>query len=58
MNVTAEQRQTFEKYLPWILVLLAAWLFGRGLKKMFWTLFGLASMLWWTGAWYWLRDMF
>jgi hypothetical protein len=58
MNVTAEQQRTFEKYLPWILALLAAWVVGRGLRKMFWTLFGLAWMMWWTGGLHWLRDMF
>ena len=57
MNVSAEQRQAFEKYLPWILVLVAACLLGRGLRKMFWTLFGLASMLWWTGGWHALLAM-
>lgn len=30
-----------EKYLPAVLVVAVAWLLARGLKKLFWNLFGL-----------------
>lgn len=58
MNITADQRQLLDKYLPWILAALAAWVLARGLKKMLWTLFGFAWMLHWTGGLHWLRDIF
>ena len=58
MNITAENRQMLEKYLPWMLAALAIWFVGRGLRKMLWTLFGLAWMLHWTGGFSWLRDIF
>jgi hypothetical protein len=38
---TAPQRETLEKYLPVILAIAVAWLLARGLRKMFWTAFGL-----------------
>jgi hypothetical protein len=38
---TASQRQAFGKYLPAILAIVAAWLLLRGMRKSFWTLFGL-----------------
>lgn len=38
---TASQRDVLGRYLPAILALAAAWLLLRGLRKSFWTLFGL-----------------
>lgn len=58
MNVTAEQRQTLDKYLPWILAFVAAWLVGRGLKKMMWRLVGLGWVFYWTGGMHWMRHLF
>ena len=40
-NFTVPQRETLEKYLPLILAVAVAWLLARGLRKMFWTAFGL-----------------
>jgi hypothetical protein len=40
-NFTAPQRETLEKYLPVILAIAVAWLLARGLRKMFWSAFGL-----------------
>lgn len=40
--------------LRWLLVIGAvflAWKALRGLKSIFWTLFGLAMMVYWTGMW-------
>ncbi|MBO9663496.1 hypothetical protein [Dokdonella sp.] len=34
-------QEKVDKYLPAVLVLAAVWLFARGLKKLFWNLFGL-----------------
>ena len=34
-------RTTLEKYLPVVLAIGVAWLLGRGLKKLFWTGFGM-----------------
>jgi hypothetical protein len=40
-NLSTLQRETLEKYLPVLLAIAVAWLLARGLKKMFWTAFGL-----------------
>jgi len=54
-SFTGPKRETLEKYLPVIIAIVVAWLLARGLKKMFWTVFGLfwafhgsgASRLFW-----------
>jgi len=46
-DLRSPSRETLEKYLPIVLAILAAWLLARGLKKMFWTAFG----LFWAFAW-------
>jgi hypothetical protein len=41
------------RLVRWLLVGLAVfalWRLGRGLKKAFWTTFGIAMVLWWTGG--------
>ena len=38
---TASQRETVGRYLPAILAVIGVWLLLRGLRKSFWTLFGL-----------------
>lgn len=41
------------RLLRWLLVALAVfvlWRVGRGAKKLFWTLFGIAMALYWSGA--------
>jgi len=35
------QREALDKYLPLVLVALVVWLAARGMRKMFWTAFGL-----------------
>lgn len=40
-TINNDTRSTLEKYMPLMLGLLAAWLTGRALKKMFWTAFGM-----------------
>ena len=42
-TIHSNTRSTFDKYLPLMLGLLAAWMTGRALKKMFWTA---VSMFW------------
>ena len=42
------------RLLRWLLVaglLFLAWRFAKGLKTLFWTVFGLAMAFWWTGGW-------
>lgn len=41
------------RLLRWLLVIAAAfvlWRVGRGLKKLFWMLFGLGMAIYWTGG--------
>ena len=43
--------------LGWLAVALAIfvlWRFGRGLKKLFWAMFGIAMAFWWSGGALWL----
>jgi hypothetical protein len=40
-NLSSEQREILEKVLPLILAIGVAWLAARGIKKMFWSAFGL-----------------
>ncbi|HEX7769776.1 MAG TPA: hypothetical protein VF422_07090 [Dokdonella sp.] len=40
-QITAAQRETFGRYLPAVLAVVGIWLLLRGLRKSFWTLFGL-----------------
>ena len=45
------------RLLRWLLVaglLFLAWRFAKGLKTLFWTVFGLAMAFWWTGGWWYL----
>lgn len=49
MQTINDTRSTFDKYLPLLLGVLAAFLAGRALKKMFWTAFGMYWALRATG---------
>lgn len=49
MNVINHSRSTLDKYLPLLVGLLAAWLAGKALRKMFWTAFGMYWALKATG---------
>ena len=41
LDLSPSQRETLEKFLPLILVGVVLWLAARGIRKMFWTAFGL-----------------
>lgn len=41
MILSAEQRETMQKWLPMILAILGIWWVARGMKRLFWTAFGL-----------------
>lgn len=41
MVLSAEQRETMQKWLPVILAIVGIWWLARGMKNMFWTAFGL-----------------
>jgi len=49
MNVINNSRSTLEKYMLLLVGLLAAWLAGKAIKKMFWTAFGMYWALKATG---------
>ncbi|GAA0703801.1 hypothetical protein [Dokdonella soli] len=48
-DLSSPQRETLEKYLPFVLAIAVAWLLARGLKKLFWTAFGLFRAFHWSG---------
>lgn len=41
LNFSSVPRETLEKWLPLVVVAVLVWFVARGLKKMFWTAFGL-----------------
>ncbi len=47
------------RLLQWLVAALAVfvvWRVGRGMKKMFWAVFGIAMAMWWSGgAWFLFR---
>lgn len=46
------------RLLRWLLVAVALfllWRVGRGMRKLFWSLFGIGMALWWSGAAWWLH---
>jgi hypothetical protein len=49
MNVVNENRSTLDKYMPLLLGLLVAFLAGKALKKMAWTVFGMYMALHYSG---------
>jgi hypothetical protein len=49
MNVVNENRSTLDKYMPLLLGLLVAFLAGKALKKMAWTVFGMYMALHYNG---------
>ena len=51
-SLSSARREALEKYLPVMLAIAIAWLFARGLKKMFWTAFGLFWAFHWSGFWH------
>jgi len=50
-NLSQAQRETLEKLLPIVLVFGIAWLAGRGVKKLAWSLFGLYWAFHWAHPW-------
>lgn len=51
-HVPSLSREVLEKYLPVLLAIAIAWLLARGLKKMFWTAFGLYWAFRASGFWH------
>lgn len=50
MNLSIEQRETLNRWLPTILVAVGIWLVARGIRRLFWTVFGLAWVMYWTSG--------
>jgi hypothetical protein len=47
-RLSASSQTLIDKYLPVLIALGVAWLCARGLKKLFWTAFGLYWAFHWT----------
>ncbi|MEP6882785.1 MAG: hypothetical protein ABI866_12375 [Dokdonella sp.] len=50
MNLSIEQRETLNRWLPTILVIAAVWLLARGLKRLFWAAFGIGWVMVFSGG--------
>jgi len=48
-DATLPHRDAWSRYLPVLVALGVVWLCARGLKKSFWTLFG----MYWAVRWLW-----
>jgi len=53
-DLSTSQRETLEKYLPLLLAVGIAWLAALGLRKTFWSLFGMFWALRFSGLLHWL----
>ena len=42
-DLSSNQRELLEKYLPLLLAIGVGWLAARGIKKTLWSLFGMTS---------------
>ena len=51
MNLSIEQREVLQRWLPLILVIGGVWLLARGIRNLFWTVFGLTWAFVWSGGW-------
>ena len=45
------ERSRLVRWLVLAGVLFLAWRFVKGLKGLFWTIFGLGMAFWWSGGW-------
>jgi hypothetical protein len=48
MILSNEHRETLKRWMPMIAVLIGIWLLARGMRRMFWPVFGLAWGLTWA----------
>jgi len=53
-DLSSNQRELLEKYLPLLLAIGVGWLAARGLKKTFWSLFGMFWAVRFSGLLHWL----
>jgi hypothetical protein len=53
-DLSNNQRELLEKYLPLLIALGVGWLAARGIKKTFWTLFGMFWAVRFSGLLHWL----
>lgn len=44
-------RATLAKWMPILIAIGLAWLIARGVRRVFWTGFGLFWAFWWAGPW-------
>ena len=51
MNLSIDQRETLQRWLPLVLAIGGAWLLLRGIRKLSGLLFGLAWVFAWSGGW-------
>lgn len=50
-TVSPSTRATLAKWMPILLAIGAVWLLARGIRRLFWTAFGLAWAFWWVVPW-------
>jgi hypothetical protein len=51
MVLSIEHREMLRRWMPAIIVALVAWLLIRGIRRTFWTVFGLAWGFFWMSKW-------
>lgn len=44
-------RAMLTKWMPVLIAIGLAWLIARGIRKLFWTGFGLFCAFWWAAPW-------
>lgn len=53
-DLSSNQRELLEKYLPLLLAIGVGWLAARGIKKTLWSLFGMFWAVRFSGLLHWL----
>ncbi len=50
-NLSSSTRATLAKWMPVLIAIGAIWLLARGIRELFWTVFGLFCAFWWVVPW-------
>lgn len=50
-TISPSTRATLAKWMPVLLAIGVVWLLARGVRKLFWTAFGLFWAFWWVVPW-------
>jgi len=50
MNLSIDQRETLNRWLPTLLAVVVVWFVARRIKRFFWAVFGIGLVMFWAGG--------